>query len=529
MLLILSVRFYYYSGPIFANSQDEGIYLNTYSLVVLFKNQISFSPYTDINFNNFSRCGCNPAEEFQFYVGFIYPEILLQEIFGFSANIAIYYVILTSVIEGFFIFLIIERISRFRAAVIGTFLFAFFPVDVLFSTHIQPLVPAMMMGDIAIYAFIIANEKHKISLYLSAGVFAGLTYITNPIGALLPLVFAIMCIVGALKEKLAYKIVVKNFAFIVLGFIIAYSLIGLVYLLEAGNYLLYPELTHAVYVYQDATQPTVSYCVSSNFCLVYTTGYPSFYPSVLTDSPITVDPYLKYFGASFYAFIAMAGLDIVFMRKNKWALAFIGLFVFYLITIMFFPSNVNIAKGVVDYYPISEVTYITTVFTLPLIVVTALGLEAMLKHKSMLLYAIAFILICVVLYYDISVLNNDIGFYRASMYTLHSFINYMSTHPSSKFYSSFFFSGEANLLTSYKYNIAYLENCSVSYIDNLTNGTYIAMGGTISFDLSPSYTDNFDSCVSRNLTDYSMVYNVSNPFLAYSGDAPPLTIYKKIK
>ncbi|MEM3859532.1 MAG: hypothetical protein QW478_09030, partial [Candidatus Micrarchaeaceae archaeon] len=386
---------------------------------------------------------------------------------------------------------------------------------------------AMMMIDIAVYAFIIANEKHKKSLYLISGVFTGLAYLANPLGALLLILFVLICFISILNKKLTYKSVVQNLIFIIIGFIIAYSLIGIVYLFETGNYFLYPELTHAVYLYQEVTQPTLNYCISGNFCLIYTTGYPSFYLSTITDFKTIIHPYLKYFGISFYVFIAMAVLSILFMPKKKWALVFIGIFLFYLIAIMFFPANITFNNGIIDYYPISEAAYITTILTLPLIVVTALGLETMLKQKSLIVRAVALVLVCFILYYDISVLNNDIGFYRASMYTLHAFVNYVQAHYSSTFYGNFLFSFEANLLTSYKYKIAYLQNCSSAYLNGLPNGTYVATGGTISFSMDPSLVDNFDNCVVKNLTDYSAIYSVTNPFQNYSGDAPQLKIYLK--
>ncbi len=541
ILLILAVRFYYYSGPIFANSQDEGIYLNTYALVVLFHNPLTFSQYSHVNLSNFSQCNCNPAQEFQFYVGFIYPEILLLKTFGFSANLAIYYIIFTSVVEGIFIFLIIERVSRFRAAVMGTILFAFFPVDVLFSTHVQPLIPAMMLITISTYLFIVGKDKASSllrqdkrkskSFFIASGIFAGLAYITNPIGslviALLVFVLSITTIYSVLRKKSRYEEQLLYIAMLVFGFMLAYSIIGVVYLAESGNYFLYPSLSHAVYVYQDATQPQISYCLTNSICINYTTGYPYFYPSVLSDYTISIDSYLKYFGISLYVFIAMLFLSIILPKNKNWSSFFIFAFVFYLSAIMVFPSNVAVANGKLIYYTISEATYITTILTLPMIVVISIGLEAMIAKKSAIVTILAIAILLITIYSYVIVLNNDVSFYRASMFTLHSLISYVQAHPFYQFYGQFYFAGEANLLTSYAYKINYLENCSASYLKSMPNGTYIVTGGTPSFDLSPSITDNFDLCVIQNLTGYTEIYEVSNPFANYSGDAPPLKIFKK--
>ncbi len=531
MLLILGVRLYYYSGPIFANTQDEGIYLNMYASALIFGNPVGFSQYRGIDLSNFSQCLCNPADIFQFYTGFIYPEMLLLKIFGFSVNLAIYYVILASIIEGLFIFLIIERISSIRPAVLGTVLFAFLPIDVLFSTHVQPLVPAMMFVTISTYAFIIASEGNNKAYYLYSGIFAGLAYITNPLGALLLVFLFLICIIRVLKKIKRQDAWgnTKNLLFLIAGFLAAYSLVGVAYLAETGNFFLYPSVNHAVYLLQEATQPQLTYCISHSLCLDYDVGYPSLYLSMLGNLPITtIDPYLRYFAISAYLLIPLAILGVVSKKRNRWMLPFILMFIFYLLAIMFFPANLSIKNGVATYYPIDEQPYIATILTLPLIVITALGMEALLKNKRTMLALIVIAVISAAIAYDITSLNGDVGYYVASMYTMHSFINYVSVHPNGQYYANFLFSGEANLVSGYKYNIHSLGNCSSEYLKSLSNNTYVVTGGTVSLDISPQYVQGFDNCVIPNLTGYSLVTTANNPLANYSDMyAPQLDIFKK--
>ena len=529
MLLILCVRLYYYTGPIFANSQDEGIYLNMYAGALIFHNPVTFSQYAHVNFNNFTDCKCNPADEFQFYVGFIYPEMLLLKLFGFSADLAIYYVIFTSVVEGLFIFLIIENISKFRPAVLGTILFAFLPADVLFSTHVQPLVPAMMLVAISTYAFVVASEKRNGRLlYLLSGVFAGLAFITNPLGALTFILFALICAIRAVKGGASgRKENVVDLALIIVGFIAAYSLIGAVYLAESGNYLLYPELSRAVYSFQDSTQPIATHCLSTNLCFNYITGYPSYYPSILADLPISYDSYLRYSAISFFVFVAAAAFSMIDKKAGKRSLAFVLMFLFYLMAIMALPTKVASDNNTLHVYLIGEATYAITILTLPLIVVSALGLEALLVRKRTLLGLIVIAVMVTAVACDVADLNRDIGYYRASMSTAHAFVDYIGLHPNGIFYANFLFAGEANLLSGYRYQVRQLHNCGAMYLSVLQKyaNVYVATGGTISMDIDPSYVDSFDSCVLPNVTEYNLVYAAGNPYSNYSGDAPPLKIY----
>lgn len=528
VILIMAVRLYYYSGPIFANSQDEGIYLTTYASTLIFKNPVSFAPYKNVDFSNFNACMCNPAQEFQFYVGFIYPEMLVLWLFGFSAALAIYYIIFTSMVEGLFIFLIIERISKFRAAVIGTIIFAFLPVDVLFSTHVQPLVPAMMLITISIYMFILATEgKRKYLLYSLTGFFSGLAYITNPIGAATLIFLLLICILRFIKNKPERRNEFKYILFILLGFVIAYSLIGIVYLIEAGKYFLYVLMGRAVYSFQDATQPISTVCPLKSVCLNYVNGYPAFYISILANVSVLVNSYLRYFGILLYAFIAMALVSIIPKKRNQWAALFIFMFLFYLIFITFFPTKIASSNGVLYIYPISEVAYITTIFTLPLVVVSALGIEELLKRNKVILIIIVLAILATVVICDVIILNRDVIYYRASMSTVHAFVNYVEQHANATFYANYLFSGEANLLTGYKYHISSLQNCSAKGLQSLTNNTYIATGGTISLDIDPQFMQNFDTCVVQNATGYEPVYTANNPLLNYTNAAPPLEIYKK--
>ncbi len=166
--------------------------------------------------------------------------------------------------------------------------------------------------------------------------------------------------------------------------------------------------------------------------------------------------------------------------------------------------------------------------TLPLLVVSAIGIDALFKSGRRALVVAGVAVLIIALAYDVTVLNNDIGYYNASMYTLHAFVAYVRAHPNGTYYANFLFSSQTNLVSAFRYNIKNLGNCSAAYLDGLPRGTYIATGGTISLDISPQYTQNFDACVLSNMTGYTLVDTIDNPLGSYPNMyGPQLDIYAK--
>ena len=55
LLLIMLVRLYYYAGPIFANSPEDGLFLDLFANAVLHNAPISFTAYRNITWGNYSN------------------------------------------------------------------------------------------------------------------------------------------------------------------------------------------------------------------------------------------------------------------------------------------------------------------------------------------------------------------------------------------------------------------------------------------------------------------------------------------
>ena len=534
MLLMLAVRIYYYSGPVFANTQDEAIYINIFANAVFHNALPDFSVYRNANFSDATSGVFDPVVSFAFYSGFIYPEILIQKLLGFSVDNAIYYVILMSLVQSFFLFLILERMAGRRAGIIGVVLLAFLPDDVLFSTHVQPLIPMEAMLSVALYlitlSFYEKSGKKASKYYLMSGFFASLGYLANPLGLSLMLILAVYSIAAILLFSGQREARIRNFVLLTAGFMIGFSIMGVYYLYTAGNYLLALQVLHNVFLFQLATQHAVTANVTGFLRLQYMTGSIGYYLPLLTrispdrSIPVIRDT-LDYFAIMVYLSILFGALAI--FRKRRHSMFFAGLLVADFLIIWMLPVNASLSNNSLLLEITSQRPYYTTLLALPAMVITALGIDELMRmDRGKLRYA-AYAVIMLALYFDIIALNWDIGFYRASVATIHDLAAYAEMHPSQRIYVNGFFGNEVQDLLAYRYNVTPTLECNSSFVRSI-RGDYVAVGGSIDFSLSPAGLQSFDDCMERNLTDATMVGQFGNPMVQYEGtfETPPLTIYR---
>ncbi len=534
-LLILGVRLYYNSGPLFGNLQDEGIYLNIISQSVVFHSQQSFTQFRGLNFSDYLQPVFNPANVFKFYVGFLYPQELLGYAFGFSTGIAVYYVIFTSLVEGIAIMLIADYLAGLRAAAVSGVIFAFFPLDALFSSRVMPLVPTVALLALAVLVFVrmdSAGSQRKRMLYaLLTGALTGFAYLTHPEGVILLFFLFLYCLVLLIAgfSLKSTKRTLLDLALIAAGFLLAYSTVGFYYLGSAGNFLLYPVADRDVFLYQAATQPLSNITVMNGVTLTYTTGSPSAYINLLFRTPgIATSLYLIYgmFYFSILGYLAVVfSVLLIVLRAGKRRWFFISMLVFYLLALSLMPTEIRSVNGGVNLLIVNSADMYGEVLVLPTVIIVAMGLDRLLSSKKKALWAVVIALLVALIAVSILEMNGDAAFNRSSMSTVYSFIGFLQQHPNVTFYGQPQFIGDVNMLTGFKYDstVKPLFSCSNDSIGAL-NGTYIAVGGTVSMELSPGVMQDFDSCVMANMTDATLAFNAPNPF---SPSLPLEVFYKR--
>lgn len=534
VLLTLGMRLYYNSGPLFGNLQDEGIYLNIISQSVVFHSQPNFARFAGLNFSDYRQPEFNPANVFQFYVGFLYPEELLGYAFGFSTDVAVYYVIFTSLVGGVALFLVTDHVAGFRAATMASVIFAFMPLDVLFSSRVMPLVQTAALLSLAVFAFVkietAKSEMGKLLYALLSGVLMGLAYLTHPEGVILlffVFLYSVVLLAARFSRRLARRTAL-NLVLIATGFLLAYSAAGFYYLAASGNFLLYPLADHNVFLYQAATQPLSNVTVAHGLTLTYTTGTPESYLNLLFRAPfIATSLYLIYgmfyFSVIGYLFVAFAViLALAKGARYKWF--FISMFFFYLAALSLMPTGMRFANGGIDLLVVNSADMYGEVLVLPAVVIVALGLDWLMARRRAVTTVLAAALIAAILIFSVIEMNGDAAFNRSSMSTVYSFLGFMRQHPGATFYGQPQFIGDAGMLTGQRdaSNLRILPSCSPGFLGSL-NDAYIVTGGTASMELSYGVMEDFDSCVKANLTDATLAFNAPNPFQPFL----PLRIFYK--
>jgi hypothetical protein len=530
-LLISAVRAFYWTGPIFANSLDESGYFVMISQTAIYNRSFNFTQYNVADFGNVSVYPFTPPNVHQFYIGLLYPEIFLMKVFGYSTSLAIWYLIFNSVVEGVAIFLILDLIFSRRAAVIGGVLLAFFPIDVLFSTHLQPLVPMVAMMAVSIYLFLLADRRSSekkrfvLPLYLLCGVFLGFAFWVNPLAtveiAFLSLIFIYRIARGghALRD-------LSRYAIVLVGAFAVYSVGGVMFLLQTGRFFLYPELYHIFFLWQVQNQPYIITHVIGNIFFKYTFGIWYFYLPIIFNLPLHFYmPVLRYFSIMTYVFI-IACL-VLLLKRNRWLGFFLLLFAVGFAFIELLPTGISFQGGNVYVYITNMSSYLATILTIPMIILIAMFLDTLMKSRRRYLVYMSFAILVAILVVDIVDLNQDTAFYSSTTFTVHALAGYVTAHPYNNYYATGGIAFETSVYTNFKYNI-YAIGCNANVLYS-TQNALVVIGGTVNMDLDPAVVQQFDTCISDNLTGFSTIYTVNNPYSGYigQGGAPQLRILQR--
>ncbi|MDE1811138.1 MAG: glycosyltransferase family 39 protein [Candidatus Micrarchaeota archaeon] len=527
LFLALAVRLYYFTGPTFANTQDEGIYYNIFLQGVVLHNYPHFTQYLGANFGDPDQGIFNPAVIPTFYSGLIYPEMFLLKTLGFSANLALYYVILTSLVEGLFIYLILKEISGFRTAVISLLLFSFFPLNVMFANRLEPLVPAAMFVTIASYILIrsmkLRNRGEVATAGVLTGIFIGLGYLTNPLSLSLLVFLVLLMASGALRgvERpgwYAYRI-----ALVVAGIGLVFSVSGVFYYMQSGNFLLYPTVDRIAAVNNLINQPVSTLAQIGGIKLVRLDVQPLFYLPIFFNYP-SPQPY----GSSYFSFLgyisAAAAVGLVLLRV-RFARFFAGMLLLYFILINFFPLASHASGGATSVLLVYMEPMLLALLTLPVIALSALGIDYLLSRAEPELVAFGAAILVAAIVMSVVNLNGDVMLPRSSMATVNAMASFVQTVPNATFYLNPYISGEVDVLTAHKYRVLPMTSCSSAYMEGIAQGnsTYIAVGGTANMDVDEQIIHSFSDCEAANLTAGSeLVYTANNPYM----DEPELQVYR---
>lgn len=523
VVLALAVRLACDSGPVYGIG-DEGIYLSIFSSAVVYHGHpgsfATASMYRSVNFSNPHQYAFNANIIFKFYSGFIYPEILFLEAFGYTAGYAILYIILNSIVELVLVFLILELVSGRRAAVLGGLLLAFLPLDVMLSVRVLPVIPMVTLLTAAVYLFLLKakakGERRKWAYSFAIGLLIGLAYLIHPEGVILLPFLLLYSAIPAIRRRRGLAGELKAMGLMILGAFVAFSITGIPYLIGSGHFLLYPQVDHNVFLYQFLTEHQTQFHLGSAI-FSYTNGGPLTYLYLLFRASPAQGLLATRFGllyCSVLGYVLLLLIPAFGLRKLKRGRFFVYMLAFYLVCLSILPVSASLAGGQLVVVMVNNDVMYGSILMLPLIAITALELDYLLSRKSVPLNCVVGAILILFVLFSVLELGYDVHFYRSAMYDNNQLVGYIGTHPSGTFYANPLLAQNVGDITGYRYHVLALDVCNSSNIAALEgmNNSYFVLGGTISVAVPEGYERSYDGCVGSYLKNVTQVYNVSNPF-----------------
>lgn len=323
---------------------------------------------------------------------------------------------------------------------------------------------------------------------------------------------------------------------------IAFSITGVYFYLLSGNFLLYPTMEHVVFLEQFAEYPLPQAIVNVvpgvvlRFQWWYEpTDYIFLLLRVLESQNIPTEFNLLNFSDAFYVIVLLS--PMLLLRKVKKGRFFVGMFVFYVLFLTFFFTNVQISNGKLVLFEVAHAPMYATVLTLPAMVLIGIASEKLLNSKGVLLKAFVAALVLSVIVFGVIQLNYDMMIYRNTIYDVHALINYVEQNPNETYYAHPYIARESDIIMGNNIEtiaesrpVSYMTSCNLSYIRSISNETLVknlrfVSGGALPMDVPPMFIHGWDVCMEENLAamNYSVIYNVTNPSPPYD----PLKIWAK--
>ena len=126
--------------------------------------------------------------------GLYVPAAILFRLFGESEFVATLFPLIASIATLFFIYKIAFLLSGRKAALVGAFLWAVFPLDIFMATQLDPEAPLAMAGSGAIYSLLLAGRSAKLTdkliWYFVSGAFLLWSFLIKLSSA--PIVFVVV-------------------------------------------------------------------------------------------------------------------------------------------------------------------------------------------------------------------------------------------------------------------------------------------------------------------------------------------------
>ncbi|MEW6096781.1 MAG: glycosyltransferase family 39 protein [bacterium] len=215
VLFGLTLRLIFFSGYVMCD--DKYYLMHAYLL--------SIGKFEPLDFN------------FGLRIGLLAPTAFFFNLFGINEFSLVLFPLLCSIGGIILIYYFGRLFFDEKVGLAGAFLLSFFPLDVIFATHLYPDIPLTFFISLCIFSFLKGESNEKKWYYLLSGIFIGIAYLIK---------ISTFTIIFFFVFYMLYKKRIKiNYLFIPLGFLLILCLESSLYYFCEGDFLYrYHSLNH---------------------------------------------------------------------------------------------------------------------------------------------------------------------------------------------------------------------------------------------------------------------------------------------
>lgn len=519
VLFALALRIVFFVGINYAMDQDEGVYLD--------QSRDAMNGHYRVDFTGKPADYMpDPAEAFQFRYPMIFGPAAFFHLFGINDVSAVMLALLCSLGSVF----LVHRIARFfldeSGALLAAFLYALFPLDVLFATRLMPDGPLAFFFWLSVYLLIRADRApgesstsgwrprwNREGLFVASGVAVGMCYFIK-----LSTVF-IAGVMGfyVLAAIWTTKRFNWRYPLVVVGFLVVLCGEGLYYYAQGDDFWLNLKMNTRVFESKFANENPMKLEVVPgvyNFWLIDPTTTWFYTREILA----SLNPFRPSLLGWFWA-ISIVSLVGIWRRRDRALYLVAAWFVVMYLMLEFMPVRIsfNDEGAWLNHYLVSQRMRYMTVAVLPAVLLCAVFVRRLpnVWLRSLVVLALAATSVTSIHHYQ--------GWFRAGIVSLNEASELLTRMAPRTIYTDYMARNHlqyrlggtgAGPLRELGQMPEELSNC------------YVIVGGSRGMDISWEMVEDFKAQVmKRRNPNWVEIAVIPNPAKKYSPEADDLTIY----
>lgn len=336
-------------------------------------------------------------------LGIVFPTAFFFYLFGINEISLVLFPLLCSIGSIVIIYYLGKLLFSVKIGLISAFLLSFFPLEVIYGTHLFPTVCVTFFTGLSIFLFLKAEIDKRKLYYLSAGLMIGIGYLCW-IGSLFIIFFFLCYIIYIKRIKIGYLLVCSGVLLVFVGeFLFFYYQTGDGFyrynilkevVISEGNLNLQ---THLIELFKGNVYQGINWFIE----------------------PLIMFAFEQEFGF-FYYFIWPIVIYFLFKRENN-----INILILWLIPVTLYLLYGSVSPS--NYDPLRRLCRYYSIVTIPGLLILGYFMVTKMKKRLFFYSALIFLLISSIGFVYIDESRNIDYIYR-QIYTFHK------EHPKDKLY-----------------------------------------------------------------------------------------------